>query len=90
MNLTDLKLRLGIIDPNENKEIISALRKSNIDFDYIEQLSQETAEKKKDKGANKTGKAKYSVFSTFRKNTLDKAQEELNETTSIRFEYEPI
>ncbi|MCR5402761.1 MAG: replication initiation protein [Butyrivibrio sp.] len=90
MNLTDLKLRLGIIDPNENKEIINALKKSNIDFDYIEQLSQETAERKRDKGTNKTGKAKYSVFSTFRKNTLDKAKEELDEMTSIRFEYEPI
>ncbi len=90
MNLTDLKLRLGIIDPNENKEIINALKKSNIDFDYIEQLSQETAERKKGKGTSKTGKAKYSVFSTFRKNTLDKAKEELDEMTSIRFEYEPI
>lgn len=90
MNLTDLKLRLGIIDPNENKEIINALKKSNIDFDYIEQLSQETAERKKGKGTSKTGKAKYSVFSTFRKNTLDKAKEELDEMTSIRFDYEPI
>ncbi len=90
MNLTDLKLRLGIIDPNENKEIYNALKKSNVDFDYIEQLSQETAERKKDKGTSTTGKPKYSVFSTFRKNTLDKAKEELNQLTSIRFDYEPI
>lgn len=90
INLTDLKLRLGIIDPNENKEIYNALKKSNVDFEYIEQLSQESAERKKDKGTNKTGKPKYSVFSTFRKNTLDKAKEELDKLTSIRFEYEPI
>ena len=90
MNLTDLKLRLGIIDPNENKEIYNALKKSNVDFDYIEQLSQKSAERKKDKDASNTGKPKYSVFSTFRKNTLDKAKEELDEMTSIRFEYEPV
>ncbi len=89
INLTDLKLRLGIIDPNENREIVNALRKSNVDFEYIEQLSQEAAEKKKKRG-DKSGKPKYSVFSTFRKNTLDKAKEELDEMTSIRFEYEPI
>ncbi|WP_026658580.1 replication initiation protein [Butyrivibrio sp. AC2005] len=90
MNLTDLKLRLGIIDPTENREIVNALKKSNVDFGYIEQLAQETAEKKKAKGTGKTGKAKYSNFTTFRKNTLDKAKKELDETTSIRFEYEPI
>lgn len=85
MNLTDLKLRLGIIDPNENKEIYNALKKSNVDFDYIEELSQKSAAKK-----GETNKPKYSVFSTFRKNTLDKAKAELDELTSIRFEYEPI
>ncbi len=90
VNLVDLKLRLGIIDPNENREIINALKKSNVDYDYIEKLSNEGPKGSK-KGSSESGdKSKFSDYSNFRKFALDKAKAELEEKTSIRFEYEPV
>ncbi len=83
INIVDLKLKLGIIDPNENREIINALKKSNVDYDYINKLSLEASKKT-------SVTAKYNDFSSFRRNTIDVAKKELDEKTSISFEYEPI
>ena len=78
-HLTDLKLRLGIIDSQADPEIISALKKGNPDYDKIE------------KQADKLdGAGKLKTFGNFKKFALDKAQKELNETTSIWFDYEPV
>ncbi len=78
-HLTDLKLRLGIIDSQADPEIISALKKGNPDYDKIE------------KQADKLdGAGKLKTFGNFKKFALDKAKKELNETTSIWFDYEPV
>ncbi|SDB27343.1 MULTISPECIES: replication initiation protein [unclassified Butyrivibrio] len=78
-HLTDLKLRLGIIDSQADPAIISALKKGNPDYDAIE------------KQADKLdGAGKLKTFGNFKKFALDKAQKELNETTSIWFDYEPV
>ena len=105
VNLTDLKLRLGIIDPNENREIANALLKSNVDYDFIEKLANEikgkkSKDKKKAKEAEEniedtkeaeedTEKTKYSEWGDFRKNVILVAKKELDQKTSIRFEFEP-
>ncbi len=78
-HLTDLKLRLGIIDSQADPAIISALKKGNPDYDAIE------------KQADKLdGAGKLKTFGNFKKFALDKAQKELKETTSIWFDYEPV
>ena len=94
VNLTDLKLRLGIIDPNENREIANALLKSNVDYDFIEKLATETKDKKsKDKKSKEdeaqSEKTKYSDWGDFRKNVILVAKKELDQKTSIRFEFKP-
>ncbi len=100
VNLTDLKLRLGIIDPNENREIANALLKSNVDYDFIEKLATETKEKKsKDKKSKsdrfgddteaQDEKTKYSDWGDFRKNVILVAKKELDQKTSIKFEFKP-
>ncbi len=98
INLVDLKLRLGIIDPNENRDIINALKKSNVDFDLIGKLAEDAAKEKRKKENKITDEeddelkkaAKYSDYSAFRKNTILVAQKELAKKTSISFEFEPI
>ena len=87
VNLTDIKLRLGIIDPNENRDIVNALSKSNVDFDYIEKLA--TDRKSKSKGQSSVEKTKYSEWKDFRKNVILVAQKELSEKTSFRFDFKP-
>lgn len=79
VNLTDLKLKLGIIDPNTDEKIIKALKKDNPDFDKIEELAQGQKES-----------IKYKRFSDFRVATIDVAQKELKEKTSISFDYEQL
>ncbi|MBE5859652.1 MAG: replication initiation protein [Butyrivibrio sp.] len=78
-NLTDLKLRLGIIDSQADPEIISALKKGNPDYDKIERRAENT-----------DGAGRLKTFGNFKKFALDKAKQELNETTSIWFDYEPV
>jgi plasmid replication initiation protein len=78
-HLTDLKLRLGIIDSQADPAIISALKKGNPDYDAIERQADKS-----------DGAGKLKTFGNFKKFALDKAQKELNETTSIWFDYEPV
>ena len=78
-DLTDLKLRLGIIDSQADPEIISALKKDNPDYRKIERRAEETE-----------GAERLKTFGNFKKFALDKAKKELNETTSIWFDYEPV
>ncbi len=79
INLTDLKLKLGIIDPNTDRKILEAIKKDNPDFDMIEDLAQ---------GQKNT--IKYKRFSDFREATLEVAKKELAEKTSISFDYDQI
>lgn len=79
INLTDLKLKLGIIDPNTDRKILDAIKKDNPDFEMIENLA---------KGQKDT--AKYKRFSDFREATLEVAKKELAEKTSISFDYEQL
>ncbi len=78
-HLTDLKLRLGIIDSQADPDIIKALKKGNPDYDKIEEVA-----------GNMEGAGKLKTFGNFKKFALDKAKKELNETTSIWFDYEPV
>lgn len=78
-NLTDLKLRLGIIDSQADPEIISALKRGNPDYDKIERHAEKV-----------DGAGRLKTFGNFKKFALDKAKEELNSTTSIWFDYEPV
>lgn len=79
IDLIDLKLRLGIIDPGIDPEIQLALQKSEPNYTKIEEFAK-----------NQPDYKSYQTFSVFRKKVLDKAQQELNEKTSISFEYEQL
>ncbi len=76
INLTDLKLRLGIIDPTANKEILKAIKKVNPDYDEIEEL----ADSQKDN-------LKYAKYSNFKRLCLERPKKELAEKTKLSFEY---
>ncbi len=100
VNLTDLKLRLGIIDPNENRDIANALTKSSVDFNYIEKLAEEASEKeqsetnrrqknKKKEDSPEEPKTKYHEWGDFRKNVILVAKKELADKTSVRFDFKP-
>lgn len=78
VDLTELRLKLGIIDSSADKEIINALKRDNPDYEKIEEL------------ASNGGKKKYSIFSNFRVNVLDKAKAEISEKTHFEFDYEGI
>lgn len=79
INLTDLKLKLGIIDPNTDRKILDAIKKDSPDFDMIEDLAK-----------NQKDTAKYKRFSDFREATLEVAKKELSEKTSLSFDYEQL
>ena len=79
VNLTDLKLKLGIIDPSANEQIMKAVKKDSPDYDKIEELAQDQKDS-----------IKYKRFSDFRAATIDVAQKELKEKTSISFDYEQL
>ena len=79
MDLTDLKLRLGIIDPTTNKDILKAIKQTNPDYDYIEELSKDQKEN-----------LKYIKYSNFKRLALDRAKKELAEKTLLSFDYDEI
>lgn len=79
INLTDLKLRLGIIDPSIDKKILNAVQAENPDYNLIEELAM----------TQKDGR-KYKKASNLKANVLDKACEELAEKTNLSFEYEDV
>jgi plasmid replication initiation protein len=76
--LTDLKLMLGIIDPQENSDIAKALKKESPDFEKIERKAEES------------GQNKMSNYTDFRRYALERAKKELNKKSSIRVDYEPV
>ncbi|WP_026505505.1 replication initiation protein [Butyrivibrio sp. NC3005] len=76
--LTDLKLMLGIIDPQENADIAKALKKESPDYDKIE------------KKAEESGLNKMSNYTDFRRYALERGRKELNKKSSIHVEYEPV
>jgi len=79
MHLTDLKLKLGIIDAQSSNDIITALKKDSTNYDKIEALTDNDEEAKK-----------FKEYGDLRKNALEKAKKELKEKTDIYFDYEPI
>lgn len=79
IDLVDLKLRLGIIDPSANDEILKAVKQSNPNYNKIDSMA-----------ADQDDYKKYSDFAAFRRAALDKPQKELKEHTSICFDYDPI
>jgi len=79
INLTDLKLRLGIIDPSIDKEILKAIQSDNPDYNLVEELAK----------GQKDGR-KYSKVSNLKTYALNRAKDELAEKTSLSFEYEEI
>lgn len=79
VNLTDLKLKLGIIDPNTSEKLLRAVKQETPDYEAIEEMA---------KGQKEN--VKYKRFSDFRVATIDVAQQELKERTSIFFEYEQL
>lgn len=76
--LTDLKLMLGIIDPQENADIAKALKKEAPDYEKIE------------KKAEESGINKMSNYTDFRRYALERAKKELNKKSSIRVDYKPV
>jgi plasmid replication initiation protein len=79
INLTDLKLRLGIIDPSIDKDILKVIQSDNPDYDLVEELAKE----------QKDGR-KYAKVSNLKTYALNRAQKELAEKTSLSFDYEEI
>ena len=78
VNLTELKLKLGIIDANSRPDITKALTQSEKpDYDKIEELA----------GNDSTAK-KYQKYGSFKSRVLEKAVNELNEKTSLSVSYE--
>lgn len=77
-DLVELKLMLGIIDPQENADIARALKKDSPDYDDIEKKAQEE------------GISKMSNYTDFRRYALERGKKELNQKSSIIMDYEPI
>ncbi len=84
IELTDLKLRFGIIDASISPEITQALKKSNPDYREIERLTEELPPELKKEHV------KYKRFDNFRKSTIEVAKKELAEKTSIFFDYDQL
>lgn len=77
-DLIDLKLMLGIIDPQENSDIAKALKKDSPDYEKIERKAEEA------------GQNKMSNYTDFRRYALERGKKELNRKSSIRVDYEPV
>lgn len=77
-DLVELKLMLGIIDPQENADIARALKKDSPDYYDIEKKAQEE------------GISKMSNYTDFRRYALERGKKELNQKSSIIMDYEPI
>ncbi len=79
MHLTDLKLKLGIIDTQVDNEIVSALKKASPDYEKIEILA-----------ANDEEGKKYKEYADLKKNALNRGKKELKEKTDIYYNFEPV
>lgn len=79
IDLTDLKLRLGIIS-TADKEINKELKKPNPDYNIINEVAKK----------NQDDFKKYEDFGAFRRSIIDTAQKELQKHTSISFDYDKI
>ncbi len=77
INITDLKLRLGIIDASP--EIQNALKAASPDYDSIEKMAQDQKDSKS-----------YQRYNNLKQKALVVAQKELKEKTSICFDFQEI
>ncbi len=84
IDITDLKLRFGVIDASTSTEITNALMKSSPNYLEIEKLAEKLPDELKEEHV------KFKRFDNFKRNTLDKPQAELAKKTSIYFEYEQL
>ncbi len=75
INITNLKLMLGVIDSAKDQQILNAMRGKNSDYDYIQQLAI-------DKNLDK-----YPQYKEFNRSLLKKAVNEINENTSLEVTY---
>ena len=89
MHIVDLKLRVGIIDSAWSAEISQELKKTEPNFDIIEKLADELLKKGSNDKSKKTYKS-YKRIDNFKKNVLDRAMNELEEKTSIKFTYQNL
>lgn len=88
IDITDLKLRFGIIDASTSIEITNALKQENPDFKKIEKLADELVNSLPDNLRKEH--IKYKRFDNFKKQAIEIPKKELAEKTSIYFDYEPI
>ncbi|MCR5770558.1 MAG: replication initiation protein [Butyrivibrio sp.] len=75
VNITELKLILGIIDQKESVEIRKILLGGDINYNEIEVLSRQS------------GNKKYKTYASFKQNALVKAISEINEKTGIHVDF---
>lgn len=75
VNVTDFKLQVGIVDPGENREIVTAIQKDDGSYEKVEQAIKNPV---------------YKEFNDLRKRVLDPSVKELNEKTRLQVSYKPI
>ncbi len=75
VNITELKLILGIIDQKESAEIRKILLSGDVNYKEIEVLSRQS------------GNKKYKTYASFKQNALMKAITEINEKTGIHVDF---
>ena len=75
VNITELKLILGIIDQKDDNEIKKILLSGDVDYDEIEKLSRQS------------GNKKYKTYASFKQNALARAIKEINEKTSVHVDF---
>jgi plasmid replication initiation protein len=90
MHIVDLKLRVGIIDSSWSNEIAEELRKPDPDYNLIEKITDALLKSEGAIDKNKKTYKSYKRIDNFKKNVLDRAKEELEEKTSIKFDYENL
>lgn len=90
MHIVDLKLRVGVIDSSWSNEISEELRKLEPNYDAIERMVDELLKNEGTIDKNKKTYKSYKRIDNFKKNVLDRAKNELEEKTSIKFEYKNL
>lgn len=90
MHLVDLKLRVGVIDSSWSNEISEELRKIEPNYDIIEKIVDELLKEEGNIDKNKKTYKSYKRIDNFKKNVLDRAKDELEKKTSIKFEYKNL
>ena len=88
INITDLKLRAGIIDHQISTEIYKLLNAADPDYDKIEEIALKKYAEDKANGIKPS--PVYPKYSDFRRRIIDPAVEELNEKTALQISFKPI